>query len=168
MAYLNNRKKQRSERRELKSIFNMMNDFFPFEDCICDYESFLIPIQADFLNRIGTQKKIKTAFMRRWIDKSKLFQEYIPTDLEFCKIVSVIAYPDLSSSQIYVFYKKECYENFWKDRVSNGIWYNDNCFSLNAARKITDFPEMCYCENVESELGRKYVEHMWFYGDIIK
>ena len=143
-----------------------MENFYPFEDYSYDYESFLIPVEASFLNKNTTPKKIKTAFMRAWVDKCKSFIENKPDDVSFCKIFSVVTCPDLSSSQLYIFYKKECYDNFWNDRIRDNGWCRITAYSLNDVRKISSLNEVGYFENVETENGKKYKELLWFFGDV--
>ncbi len=166
MSYSNTRKKQRNEKRNFKMLKTAMEDFYPYEDFDCDYESFLVPMPSSFLDKSATEKKVKTSFMRAWVNKSKLFIECKPKEIAFCKVFSVVTYPDLSSSQIYIFYNKESYHNFWIDKTKNNIWHEIKDTSFNKLRHITTQNERGYFEIVETDSGRKYKEQLWFYGDI--
>ncbi len=69
-----------------------------------------------------TSGKIKTAFCKKWLEKTEEIIGNKPKDLPFCKVVAAITYPDVRESQIIIFYDEEYYNSFWtgKDLIRYG------------------------------------------------
>lgn len=160
-----NNRKQRGQRRKLKKLLTNIDRFLPFTDVEDEYEHFHVP-STPWIEFPKTAGRIKTAFCRKWIEKTEEFISQKPSGLSFCKVVSVICYPNLWDSQIIIFYDKKYYNSFWDRKGPYQVWTRiENTKSFTKARGIsTTLPETCYKEKI-SEDDETRISYLWYYGE---
>ncbi len=146
--------------------FKKVNDL-SFKDTEDEYEHFHVPC-GPWLSKPKTSGKIKTAFCKKWLEKTEEFINNKPKDLPFCKVVAAITYPDVRNSQIIIFYDEEYYNSFWNRKGPYQIWtLMDKKYSFAKERGIvTELPEIGYIEELNDE-DYHTKTHIWFYGEFI-
>ncbi|MDO5521426.1 MAG: DUF3916 domain-containing protein [bacterium] len=157
-------KKQRGQRRKLLSLKKNIEKFQPFQYIEEDYEHFHVPCRNDFINSKRTSGKIKTAFIKGWIATTEKFIEQKPSELTFCKVVSLICEQNLWDSQIIIFYSEDYYNSFWNRQGDEQKWtLNKEDHSLIQERNVqTKLKEVSYDEEIIDE-NEKFSEILWFY-----
>ncbi|RHS51998.1 DUF3916 domain-containing protein [Clostridium sp. AM46-21] len=111
---------------------------------------------------------MKTAFCKKWLEKTEEIIGNKPKDLPFCKVVAAITYPDVRESQIIIFYDEEYYNSFWDRKGPYQIWTRvDDKRSFAKERGImTKLPEIGYIEELNDE-DYYTKSNIWFYGEWI-
>lgn len=110
------RSKSRGHQRKFKRLLRWMDKIdpfknandLPFKDTEDSYEHFHVPC-GPWLSKPKTSGKIKTAFCKKWLEKTEEIIGNKPKDLPFCKVVAAITYPDVRESQIIIFYDETNY-----------------------------------------------------------
>lgn len=115
------RKKQRGQYRKLRSMFENIDRFVPFERTDKEYEVFRVPSDM-FIEHDCTSGKIKTEFCRKWLETTERFIAHKPADITFCKITAVLSVPNLWCSQITIFYDEKYWSTFWKRKGPYQYW----------------------------------------------
>lgn len=169
------RSKSRGQKRKYKTLLKWMDKMEPFKkvndlsfkDTEDEYEHFHVPC-GPWLSKPKTSGKIKTAFCKKWLEKTEEFINNKPKDLPFCKVVAAITYPDVRNSQIIIFYDEEYYNSFWNRKGPYQIWtLMDKKYSFAKERGIvTELPEIGYIEELNDE-DYHTKTHIWFYGEFI-
>lgn len=117
----------------------------------------------DWIGMRKTSGRMKTAFCRRWIAKTEEFTRQMEGVEGFCKVVGLISYPDLSGSQIIVFFDEKYYDTFWDRNDSYQTWTLMDRGSLVTRRGIaTELSEAGYSEVIVDE-DFIYRSELWFY-----
>ena len=160
------RKKQRGQRRKLKTMFKYIDSFVPFSEAEQDFEHFHVPSDT-FIESLKTSGKVKTAFCRKWLETTEKFINQKNAKQGFCKIVAMISVPNYWLSEIIIFYDESYYDSFWNRNGSEQFWtIAQGKKSFCKERNInTSLREMCYNETVIEEDGT-YKRALWFYGDL--
>ena len=166
------RKKSRGQRRRLREDFDIIDKYYiPFEYTSEKYEHFNTPGDQFFLESPKTSGKVKTAFCRKWIEKTEEFIAQKPKDLPFCKIVAFITVPEFWGSDITIFYDKEYYDNFWNRNQPENTWIaiEDKNISFAKTRNIqTSLSEqgyICKYDYIEPLFGEDRIAgqyQMWW------
>ena len=164
---LHNKEKQRGQQRKLYTLLNNINSFIPFQRTDEIYEHFHVP-SSQFISSPKTSSKIKTAFCKKWLEKTENIIKQKPNNLPFCKVVALINASDLWESQIIIFYSKDYYNEFWNRHDSYQKWelIKDKNLSFIKPRNIkTVLSEKgYYCTITENDLCEKST--LWFYGEL--
>ncbi len=166
LYYTSNNKKQRGQRRKLKRLLKYIDEFIPFEDTQKQYEHFHVPCRSDFLNSRKTSSKIRTAFVKKWVETVEKFISEKPKDIPFCKVVGLVSEEDLWESQIIIFYDDYYYNNFWNRNWGYQTWTQiNNRRSLKEIYRLgTSLNELCYEEKlVDEDDSTIFYTTMWFY-----
>lgn len=169
------RSKSRGHLRKFKRLLRWMDKIdpfknandLPFKDTEDSYEHFHVPC-GPWLSKPKTSGKIKTAFCKKWLEKTEEIIGNKPKDLPFCKVVAAITYPDVRESQIIIFYDEEYYNSFWDRKGPYQIWTRvDDKRSFAKERGImTKLPEIGYIEELNDE-DYYTKSNIWFYGEWI-
>ena len=168
---MSERKKQRGQKRRLKKLFECIDRFEPYTHCNDVYEHFHVPIaffidHTNFIDSAETNSKIKTAFIRKWILTAERFIQEKPKTYPFCRVVSLICYPELSRSQIIIFYDEKYYSSFFDRNDDYQQWMPIKNRSLKYDRKIeTKLIEKGYYEIIKDK-DDIFRSTLWFYGEI--
>lgn len=160
-------KKQRGQKRKLKSLLVKINQIQPFQNTDYRYEHFHVPC-SQFISSPKTSGKIKTQFCKAWLDKTAEIIEQKPKYLSFCKIVAVVDEFDLWESQIIIFYDENYYNSFWSRNYTERAWnpISEQVRSLIQIRHIeTNLKEKGYLETI-TDLDFIKKTNLWFYGDV--
>lgn len=169
------RSKSRGQQRKLKKLLNWLDKIepfkntndLPFKDVEDKFEHFHVPC-GPWLSKPKTSGKIKTAFCKKWLEKTEEIIDNKPKDLPFCKVVAAITYPDVRESQIIIFYDEEYYNSFLDRKGPYQIWTRvDDKRSFAKERGIvTELSEIGYMEELNDEdyYAKSYI---WFYGELI-
>lgn len=167
------RSKSRGQQRKFKRLLRWMDKMepfknandLPFKDVEDKFEHFHVPC-GPWLAKPKTSGKIKTAFCKKWIEKTEEFIDKKPKDLPFCKVVAAITYPNVRESQIIIFYDEEYYNSFWDRKGPYQVWtLMDGKRSFAKERGIvTELREIGYIEELNDEdyYAKSYI---WFYGE---
>lgn len=100
------RKKQRGQGRRIKALLSRIDEWTPFQKQEQSFEHFHV-LDSSWIESPKTSSKIKTLFIKKWLDKTAEFIANKPQNLPFCKVAAVIDYPHLWSSQLVIFYDKD-------------------------------------------------------------
>ena len=160
-------KKQRGQGRKLKSLLGYIDDFIPFEETNNRYEHFHVPCSRSFINSPKTRVKIKTAFLRKWIETTEKFIENSKTmHLDFCKVVAIICEQDIWDSEIIIFYDNKYYDTFFIRNDECQTWTKvDSKNSFIKRHGInTDLSEICINQKYTDE-DYVYNSFMWVYNN---
>lgn len=166
------RKKQRGQRRRLRTIFKDIDQFIPFINTKRVYEHFHVPgnmFGRMFLESNQTSGKIKTEFCRKWIETTEKFISQKPSNLSFCKVVALIDVPYFVDSQIIIFYDEGYYKTFWKRTGPEQFWdLTKQQYSLCKQRNIqTSLKESCWHEKmIDEDDGEVFESDLWFFGEL--
>ncbi len=95
-------KKVRGQKRKIKSFLNNMDHIQPRYDFIGKCEYYHVPCGPWISN-----SKFHTLFMKEWLHKTEDIINKRPEDHRFSKVVALVVYPDVWSSQIILFYDEE-------------------------------------------------------------
>lgn len=160
-------KKERGQRRKLKTLIENIGRIQPFEATDRPYEHFHVP-GGMFVASPKTDGRVKTAFCRTWLQKTEEIISQKPSGLPFCKVVAIIDEGNLWESQIVIFYDEEYYGSFWTRNTPDQVWtlIDDPTKSFVKERHIqTRLNEIGYSETIsESDFCMKST--LWFYGEI--
>ena len=162
-----NHKKQRGQRRKLKTLCNHINQIRPFENTDYQYEHFHVPCDQ-FISSPKTSGKVKSAFCKRWLEKTDEIIEQKPCDLPFCRVVAVIDELDLWNSQIIIFYDENYYSSFWQRNSLKQIWtpiLNHSKSFIQERNIESKLKEKGYYETI-SDIDFFHKTILWFYGDV--
>jgi len=157
-------KKERGKLRKLKQLLNYIDEFIPFEETDSKYEHFHVPCSDSFINNPKTSRKIKIAFLKKWIATTEKFIEQSrDINLPFCKIVAMISEQDFWGSEIIIFYDKSNYDEFFNRNEWTQI---DNQTSFAKRYGIDTHMTEVLVNNkyFEDYNGRSYNEFLWFYN----
>lgn len=112
-------KKERGQRRKIKNLLEAMNQF-SWSMCSDDdlYDHFHVP-SSPFIQSRKTRPAIKRQFCQQWEMLTERFIANKPEGFSFCKVVSILCFPELWCSQLIVFYDRDYYDHFFK----NPRWY---------------------------------------------
>lgn len=160
-------KKQRGQKRKLKSLLNNINEICPFQNTGCQYEHFHVP-SSQFISSPKTRGKIKTAFCKAWLDKTAEIIEQKPCGLSFCKVIALIDESDLWESQIIIFYDKNYYESFWSRDSVEQTWapiFKEGMSFIQCRHIDTSLKEKGYYETI-IDIDFTHQTRLWFYGDV--
>lgn len=160
-------KKQRGQRRKLKTLKENIKCIEAFQDTSCKFEHFHVPCGM-FISSPKTSGKIKTEFCKAWLEKTAEIIEQKPADIDFCKVVALIDEFDFWESQIIIFYDKEYYDSFWNRNSQEQKWNlltgQDVSFvkkrNINCTLKEKGYEEIY----TDEDYTRKTI--LWFYGEI--
>ncbi len=157
-------KKTRGQQRKYKRLLRWLETFEPFQHTDEEEEHFHVPCGV-WLAMSKTSGKIKTAFCRKWLEKTEEFIAKKPKDLPFCKVVAAITSPDVRNSQIIIFYDEWYYSTFWDRNSKYQKWTPLEKGSFAKERNITTaLPEKGYREdNFDDDFT--YGTDIWFYGE---
>ena len=158
--------KQRGQGRKLKSLLNYIDGFVPFEETKDKYDHFHVPCSSDFISNPKTRSKIRTAFLKKWIETTEKWIEESKTQaFPFCKVVTVIDEGNLWESQIIIFYDKSYYDNFFERNDEGQIWTQlDNKKSFIKRHGLqTHLTEVCICQKYTDE-DYFFESFMWVYS----
>jgi len=164
-------KKSRGQKRRLKLLLKNIDRFVPYEDCRdpdCEFEHFHVP-STPWIEMPKTSGRIKTAFIRKWLEKTELFIKLKPEGLPFCKVVAVVCEPYLWDSQIIIFYSEKYYSTFWDRKGPYQTWTKTDVGenSMSAQRNIpTPLPVECYTEVIAEEDYTR-TTRLWYYGEVL-
>ena len=161
------KKKQRGQRRKIKALCDKIDKWVPFQEQAQECEYFHAPC-SPWIESPKTSRKIKTKFMKKWLDKTAEIMKNKPQELPFCKVVAVVDCPNLWSSQIIIFYSEDYYKTFWDRKGQYQSWdYIDNKeWSLLKSRNIESMlTEKGYDETIIDE-GATIKSALWFYGEL--
>lgn len=158
--------KQRGQRRKLKNLLSNIDKFEAFTDVDIEYEHFHVP-STPWIECPKTSGKVKTIFIKKWLEKTVEFIENKPNELQFYKVVAVIDSKSLYSSQIIIFYSESYYNNFWKRKNYYQTWEKlDSKKSLKQRLNIqTNLKEIGFKETINDD-DYKYETELWFYGEL--
>ena len=160
-------KKQRGQKRRLKTVLNSINQIHPFQNIDYKCEHFHVPC-GRFISSPKTSGKIKTALIKVWLAKTAEILKKKPESISFCKVVSVIDEFDLWNSQIIIFYDENYYDSFWIRNSIEQTWTSivEQGLSFIKERHIeSNLKEKGYFETItDTDFTRKTT--LWFYGDI--
>lgn len=164
-----NRKKQRGQTRKLKRMLRYMDEFVPFRYIHGEKEEehFHVP-GTPWIESSKTAGKVKSIFVRKWLEKTSEFIKMKPAGLRFCKVVAVIDESYLWNSQIIIFYSEDYYKTFWDRNGPYQTWHfiEDKAKSFVKPRNIeTDLMEKGYQEVYMDEDDIKKSK-LWFYGEL--
>lgn len=161
-------KKQRGQKRKIRSLLNYIDQMQPFNNIADKYERFLVPC-GRFISSPKTSGKIKTAFCKAWIDKTAKIINEKPNHLPFCKVIAVINENDLWYSKIIVFYDESYYASFFQRNSPEQTWkpIPRKSNSLLQRRNIKScLEEKGYYETIiDKDLIHK--SKLWFYGEVL-
>ena len=160
-------KKSRGQARRLKLLLKNIDGFVAYEDTDCEFEHFHVPSNP-WIEWPKTSGKIKTAFIKKWLEKTEEIIARKPEGLPFCRVVAVICEPYLWDSQIIVFYSERYYSTFWDRKGPYQTWtpIEDKSQSLLARRNIAcALPEEGYYEVLAEEDGDRRCR-LWYYGEV--
>ncbi len=117
MYFVTARRKVRGQKRRLKKLLNHIDDMVAFriENLDRSVEDFSVP-SGLWIEMPKTSGRAKTLFCKRWIAKAEEFISKKPQDVPFCKVVACIDMPNLWQSKIIIFYSKEYYDHFGKEK----------------------------------------------------
>lgn len=162
------KKRQRGQKQKLNTLLKEIDEFMPFSDLSQLYEHFHVPCSNIFINSPKTHGKIKTTFIRKWIETTEKFIEMKPKQLPFCKIIALICEKSLWDSQIIIFYSEKYFLDFWKRNSDEQTWeLITPTISLVETRNIkTGLAETCYIETIKED-GVDYIDKLWFYKEIV-
>ena len=160
------KKKQRSQRRKLRKLLENIDRIVPEWASDRDMEHFHVP-PPDFLDQAKVYGQIKTAFCRRWIEKTEQLIKAAPSD-RFCRIAAFIDLKSMQSSQIVIFYDKEYYDSFFERDNECQRWSIVTARSFAKERGIhTALHEICIdCREYDDDSSLVYETVMWCYGDV--
>ena len=164
--YTSRNKKQRGQKRKLKSLCYHIDNFIAFQNTEDNFEHLHVP-SSTFIEHSKTSSNIKTLFCKKWLETTLKIISLKPKELLFCKIVAVISVPNYWDSQIIIFYDKSYYDVFWDRNDDYQQWIPlDKKQSFAIERNIkTLLPEQGYKETINNDdFTRKNL--LWFYGDI--
>ena len=167
------RSKSRGQQRRYKRLLSWMDKMVPFEnandlpfkDVEDKFEHFHVPC-GPWLSKPKTYGKIKTAFCKKWIEKTEEFIKNKPKNFSFCKVVAAITYPNVRESQIIIFYDEEYYNCFWARKGPYQIWtqVDDKRSFVKERGIVTELPEIGYIEELNDE-DYQTKSYIWFYGE---
>lgn len=165
--FIFDRKKTRGQRRKLNALLKNIDSLVPFCNTDGDYEHFHVPSDM-FIESPKTSGKVKTAFCKKWLEKTERLMRQKPENLPFCKIVALIDVPNYWCSQIIIFYSQSYYDTFWDRNDLSQTWevVDAKPQSLVKARNIeTTLSEKGYIETINVD-GNCKKSILWFYGDL--
>lgn len=163
------RRKQRGQAHRCKRLLNDIDEFVPYQNIgnELEQEHFHVP-GTPWIESPKTSGKVKTLFVKKWLEKTAEFIRLKPEGVPFCKVVAVIDEPYLWSSQIIIFYSEEYYKTFWDRKGPYQTWrfIEDKTKSFVKPRNIeVDFTEKGYHEVcIEDDYAIKST--LWFYGEL--
>ncbi len=138
----------------------------PYQNTNLIYEHFHVPGEQ-WIESAKTSGKIKSIFVKKWLEKTVQIYNSKPKELPFCKVIAVVNEPYFWSSQIIIFYDKDYYDNFFDRNSGCQIWTPiNNVISFLRQRNINcSLSEKGYTETVYDE-GSTITSNLWFYGDV--
>ena len=156
--------KVRGQERKFRILLREMGKFEPFRKTDIECEHFHVPC-GEWLSAPKTSGRIKTEFCRKWLKKAEEFIAKKPENLPFCKIAAVICLPEMSASQLMVFYDREYCENFCSRDSEYQKWTCIEGKSLVKERNIkTSLIEKgCIEELCDDDFSVK--SQIWYYGE---
>lgn len=162
------KKKQRGQKRKLSSLLKNIDSFKAFKCSQKIYEHFHVPCSLEFIESPKTSEKVRTIFCQKWIETTEQLIKQKPSELSFCKVVSLLSVPNYWSSQIIIFYDEEYYNTFWDRKTSEQLWekITDKNLSFVHEKGIkTSLKEIGYIETMEED---DYIckSVLWFYGEL--
>ncbi|MBQ4522085.1 MAG: DUF3916 domain-containing protein [Lachnospiraceae bacterium] len=159
--------KSRGQRRKLKTLFHWIDELMAFVNTNRECEHFHVPCGV-WLANPKTSGKVKTAFCKKWIEKTEEFIDKKPKELPFCKVVAAITYPNVHDSQIIIFYDEEYYASFWDRKGPEQIWtpVKENTSFAKERGIETELPEVGYVEEFFDE-DYNTKSYIWFYGECL-
>jgi len=162
------RKKQRGQKRKLRTLLKHIDEFEAFQNADELFEHFHVPCAYGFINSQKTSSKVKTAFCKKWIETTERFIKQKPSKFLFCKIVSFISVSSFWDSQIIVFYDEAYYNTFWDRKTPKQFWAQIPDKNLSFARERgiqTSLKEIGYIETMKED---NYIHRdvLWYYGEL--
>lgn len=159
-------KKIRGQSRRLERLMRNIGGISPFKTTDCECEHFHVP-SGQWLDSSKTYGRIKTEFMRKWLEKTAQICAAKPENLPFCKAVTIVPENELSASQIVIFYDEDYYSRFFSRNDGCQRWeLNENAASLLSLRNINcPLNEKCYTEILNDD-GMIFMDRLYVFGDI--
>lgn len=156
-------KKVRGQRRKLNALLRQIDRIRVPHRGNEAMEHIHVP-GDDWIGLRKTSGAKKTAFCRSWIARTEEITRQTEEYEGFCKVVGLLSYPDLSGSQIIVFYDEGYYNSFWNRKDPDGqTWTPIDNGSFAAKRGIrTELTEIGYSEVIVDE-DFVYRDELWFY-----
>jgi hypothetical protein len=156
-------KKQRGQKRKLKSLLQEIDEFAPSE-CVPDkYCEFRVPCRQDFINSMKTSGKFKTAFCKKWLEATERFIINKPKDLDFCKVVAIISAPDFWDSRLTIFLDENYYNGliggYAKEKIPGKSFVGERMIKTS----LSEFG--CIQEIIDEDYY--YKGFLWFYGELL-
>lgn len=160
------RKKQRGQYRKLKSMFKAIDRFIPFERIVGEFEEFSVPSDM-FIEHRCTSGNVKTEFCRKWLETTEHFIANKPSDIKFCKVTSVLSFPNLWNSKIIIFYDEKYWSEFWNRTEPYQYWtpISDNISFIRKRNIKISLSEYGYYEKIVDE-DFIFKDELWFYGEL--
>lgn len=157
--------KIRGQRRKLKKLLENIEDIQPKFDFKGRYEHFHTP-RGWWISEGKTYGGIKTAFCKKWLEKTAEIIKSKPENGRFCRVTASVTAPGFWNSQITIFYDEDYYNTFFHRKGPYQTWTAIENKSFAKERGIdTPLAERGYIEILSDEEG-VYRSEIWFYGEI--
>lgn len=160
------RKKQRGQKRKLNALLKRIEALRPYTETNESYEHFHVPCAYTFINSPKTSGKVKSRFIRAWIQTAEQWVLQKPADIPYCQIAVMVCEESLWDAQIILFYDEEYDCGFFDRNTPEQRWSRiEQLHSLAGRRNIsTAFQESCFEETVLDD-GETYTRRLWFYTE---
>jgi hypothetical protein len=156
------RKKQRGQKRKLKSLLKEIDEFSRYELIFGKYDEFRVPCRQDFIDSNKTNGKIKTAFCKKWLEVTEWFIKNKPKEIDFCKVVAIISVPDFWHSRITIFFDEDYYTGliggYAKEKIPGKSFVGERMIKTS----LDEFG--CVQEIIDEDYY--YKGFLWFYGEL--
>lgn len=157
--------KVRGQRRRLKSLLKNIENIQPSFNYAEEYEHFHLPC-GWWISEPKTYSKVKTAFCRKWLEKTEEMIASKPNDDRFCRVVADITSPCFWNSQIIIFYDETYFNDFFNRPGPYQTWTLIENKSFMKERGLKSaLKEKGYAEVLDDEDGT-YTCEIWFYGEV--
>lgn len=159
------RKKQRGQKRKLKRMFTIIDQWTPNWDSEEPYEHFHVPSDA-FIQSKKTSNRNKKRFCEKWLATAETWSKQRADSLASCRVVAMLAIPNLWDSELILFYDEATAFAFFHRNSKEERWIPIHKESLVKRMGIaTNLPELgIKCVYGEEDLKESNV--LWFYGDV--
>ena len=119
------RAKQRGLRRKCRSMVQQLQEAttaFPEPHDTFQFWHLHLPVHYSFIDSTQTPRSVRRLCMQTLVDCTDHLRRIKPEKHEFCRVVTVIDLPDLSRSQIIVFFGSEYYDQFFERNSNHQKW----------------------------------------------
>lgn len=170
-------KKQRGQKRKLRTLLKRIDNqvVFPINVGEEEYMSFPLPCSFEFVDSPKTSAKVKREICQVLISKTESLILSKPIWAKNCRIVCLLTYPDISSSQIIIFYNDDYFNIFFKRPNKDGfsdpnqIWIpiNNESFKrkicVSKSMKEKGYYQKCFDEEDNSLV---FTNEIWVFGEL--